>query len=107
MIESVPLWGSFSIIGVLVGIIVTVLIMFLRGDIVSRKQLDQVQKIADTFQEAWKTEQATKQEAIALSNQLMVVATTMEKVLDALPVPTSVKTDDNSSTVATRGPSVA
>ena len=85
MIETVPLWGSFSVIGVLVGIIVTVMIMDLRGDRVSRKQLDQVQKIADTFQKAWEISEQTKEGLVDVLNKLTVGQDTILRILQSYP----------------------
>ena len=92
MIEGIPISGSMSIIGVLLTIISTVIIMLLRGDIATRKEVDQVQKLADTMQKAWETsehgreiQENTIQGQAEVLNKLVVGQDTILKVMDALP----------------------
>jgi hypothetical protein len=82
---ELPLWGQWSLFGLSLGFNFFFITLYIRGILVSRAQLDQVQKLADTFQAAWAQDQETKHEAIALTALLTTTATTMEKVLNALP----------------------
>jgi hypothetical protein len=84
-VGMIPIWGQWGLLGLSVSINLFLLTRFAMGLWVSRAQLEQVQKVADTFQQAWSTDQQTKHEAIALTTQLTITAQTMEKVLNALP----------------------
>lgn len=85
MIEELPIWGQLSIIGVLVSIIVTVFIMYIRGDIVSRKAVDQAQKMADTFQEAWATSHAAYLGLVEPISKMVTGQETILRILEATP----------------------
>lgn len=39
---DVPVWGQFSILGILLGIVVTGLVMILRGELITGKRQDQI-----------------------------------------------------------------
>lgn len=83
--ETLPIWGQFSIVAVLVGIIATVLILFFRGEITSRKQLDQVQKMADTWMHAYEMSEK-KWEAVGPTlNNLVVTSDTILHIIQAAP----------------------
>jgi len=92
MIEGIPLWGSASVIGVLLSMLAAVVVMLFRGDIATRKEVDQVQKVADTLHKAWETaehgreiaEETNRGQAEVL-NKILVGQDTMMRVLDALP----------------------
>lgn len=83
---GMPVWGIATLAGLPLTLLIFIGIQALRGEFVTRKQLDAVQKIADTFQKAWEVSEQGKHEALALANQLTVTAQTMEKVLNALPL---------------------
>ena len=92
MIEGIPIWGSLSIISVLLTVIATIIIMLFRGDIATRKEVDQVQKLADTMQKAWEIsehgreiQENTIQGQAEVLNKLVVGQDTILKVMDALP----------------------
>ena len=92
MIESIPLSGSLSVIGVLTTIIATGIVMLFRGDIATRKEVDQVQKLADTMHKAWETsehgreiQENTIQGQSEVLNKLVIGQDTILKVMDALP----------------------
>ena len=84
---DVPVWGQVSLIGILFSVVVTVFILYLRGEIVPRKQLEQVQQMADTFRDAWEVSQTNQQEQIAVIGKLTVAATTLQKIADSWPKP--------------------
>jgi len=92
MPTELPLWGQFSVVVILVSIIIAILLMFFRGDIATRKQIDQVQKIADTFQKAWETSEharetaeSTNQGQADVLNKILIGQETMARVLDSMP----------------------
>lgn len=83
MLEQVILWGqipAYAGYGV-------ILFLFLKGVIVSRSQLDQVQKTADTFRQAWEASHSVTQQQADLLSSLTVTQKTMLKVMNALPKP--------------------
>lgn len=86
MLEQIPLWGSFSVIGVLVGIIVTVIVLLFRGDLTTRKHLDQVFKISESWQKAWEVSEQTKQGQAEVLNKLLVGQDTMLRILESRPL---------------------
>lgn len=83
---GLPVWGVATLVGLPLTVLIFIGIQALRGEFVTRRQLDAVQKIADTFQKAWEVSEQGKHEALALASQLTVTAQTMEKVLNALPL---------------------
>lgn len=87
MLEQVVFWGQVPAYVLLV----TVAGLFAKGVIVSRSQLDQVQKTADTFLAAWQTSNAVNEKQAELLGQLTVTNQTMLKVLNALPKPQGVE----------------
>lgn len=41
---SIPIWGQLSIVGLLLGLVGTILVMILRGDLITGKQQDRLNK---------------------------------------------------------------
>lgn len=89
LLEEVPLWGQWSVLGMSIGLNVTFVLLFVRGIIVSRAQLDQVQKTADMFQLAWSNTQKDGAEMKQMLLDVSVGMKTMAKVIEALPKPAS------------------
>lgn len=85
MLESVPMWGQVSLFGLSLGLNITFIILIARGILATRAQLEQVQKVADTFQKAWETAMTTNGESIAVLNKLTVSSDTMLKILEERP----------------------
>lgn len=85
MLESVPLWGQISLLGLSLGFNITVLVLVVKGLLVTRPQLDQVQKTADTFQAAWATTQADNSEQKAMIVEIASGMKTVTKFINSLP----------------------
>jgi hypothetical protein len=83
VLEQVIFWGQIPAYVALAAVVG----LFFKGVIVSRSQLDQVQKTADTFLAAWQTSNAVNEKQAELLGQLTVTNQTMLKVLSALPKP--------------------
>lgn len=92
-VENITTWIQLGPLGILAAVLAISWILLAKGVVVPGNRVDQVQKVADTFQKAWETERASKSEAIELAQSLMTVSETMQKVLDALPVPDDVRGD--------------
>lgn len=84
-LADLPITGQWTILGVLVGIIVFILVQFFRGEIVTRKHLDQVQKIADGWRESWGTTMQVQASTITILERMVALADTFEHFLESLP----------------------
>jgi hypothetical protein len=82
---EIPLWGQWGLLGFSMGLVLFFMVQFIRGELVSRKQLEDAQRASDSWQHAWEVSQQTNHEVVALLGQLTVTTQTMERVLNALP----------------------
>lgn len=89
---DLPVAGQWSVLGILIGLVVFFIVQDARGDRVPRKQVDQVQKTADMWQQAWETAMTTQASTAVTLERLTttlarvdVLADTMEHVLGSLP----------------------
>jgi hypothetical protein len=82
---GLPVWGVGTLVGLPLTALIFIFVRYIQGEIVSRKQLEDKQKVADSWQHAWEVSQETNHAATDLLKQLTVTAQTMEKVLQALP----------------------
>lgn len=94
LLSELPVAGQWTVLGILVGLLVFVVLQIFRGELVPRKQVDQVQKIADTYQRAWENSQQTNvtlsvtlEQFTGLVARMEPLAETMEHVLESLPKP--------------------
>lgn len=85
--DVLPIWSQWGIVGVLATALVYFVVAFVHGDIASRKQLDQVQRMADTFKDAWIAEQQVKTDLSNAVVRLTDVADTIEHFIKSLPTP--------------------
>ena len=83
--ESVPLIGQLSLLGLSLGLNVTGIILLLRGILATRPQLESVQKMSDTWQHAWEVEKQTNEKQAETLNKLVVIGETSLRILEALP----------------------
>lgn len=83
--DILPLWSQWGIMGVLVAVIVYVAIEFIRGDITTRKHLEQVQKLADTFKDAWVADQQIKADLASAVARMETLSDTFEHFINSLP----------------------
>lgn len=84
--------GDVGFTGLLVVIVIFFTVQWVRGELVSRKQLEQVQKIAETFREAWEVSERSNdvlresvQGQTEVLNRLLLGQETMVKILKASP----------------------
>lgn len=82
---GLPVWGVGTLVGLPLTALLFIFVRYIQGEIVSRKQLEDKQKVADSWQHAWEVSQETNHAVMELLQQLTVTAQTMEKVLKALP----------------------
>jgi hypothetical protein len=82
---GLPTWGIGTLVGLPLTILLFVFVQFMRDEFVSRKRLQDVQKVADSWQHAWEVSQQTNHDVSQLLGQMVVTAQTMEKVLKAMP----------------------
>ena len=83
--ETVPLWGQLSILGLSLGLNIPFIVLLARGILATRPQLEQVQKIADTFRDAWDTAMKANEKHGEALNKLVVMAETTQRILEARP----------------------
>lgn len=95
LLSELPVWGQWSVLGILVSIIVFVIILLLKGDLVTRKHVDSVQKTADSWQKAWETSMQVQASMTLVLEKMMTVAETMEHLLVSLPQPDKKQGDDS------------
>lgn len=84
-LESIPLWGQLGIAGVPLLLIVWVIYAILKGDLVTRKHVEQVQAMADTYLKAFQVAQETTEKQAALLKSLTATSETMAHLIEALP----------------------
>lgn len=95
LLSELPIWGQWSVLGTLVALIVFVIILLLKGDLVTRKHVDSVQKTADSWQHAWETSMQVQASMTTVLEKMMTVAETMEHLLLSLPQPPDKQGDDS------------
>lgn len=83
---GLPVWGIGALVGLPLTVLLFICVRYIQGEIVSRKQLEDKQRVADSWQHAWEVSQETNHAATDLLKQLTITAQTMERVLNALPL---------------------
>ena len=84
-IEDLPVWGQLSIYGILLALIVLVIVLFLKGEIVARKEVDGVRDNAELFRKAWEVDQMTIQRQAEMLGSFTVTMQTVQKILESMP----------------------
>lgn len=85
VLESIPIWGQWGLFGLSLSLNIFFIAQLFRGEIPTRKQLDQVQKTADTFQAAWATAQADNSEQKTMIVEIASGMKTVIKFINSLP----------------------
>lgn len=85
VLESIPIWGQWGILGLSLSLNIFFIAQLFRGEIPTRRELDQVQKTADTFQAAWATAQADNSEQKGMIVEIADGMRTVTKFINALP----------------------
>lgn len=86
-LDVLPIWSQWGITGVLIVVLVYIAVEFIRGNLATRKQVDQVQRMADTFKDAWIAEQQVKTDLADAVMRLTDVADIIEHFIKSLPRP--------------------
>lgn len=86
-LEGIPIWGQWGILGLSIGLNIFGAVEFIRGTWTSRKNLDQVQKLADTFQHAWEVSEKKWETVVPTLNNLVVTSDTILRIIEAAPIP--------------------
>ena len=84
---TIPVFAQWSILGLSIGMNLFVLVEFIRGTWTTRKNLDQVQRLADTFQKAWEVSEKKWEAVGPVLNNLMVTSDTILHIIQAAPRP--------------------
>lgn len=84
-LESLPIWGQWGLLGVLLGVVVFVIYAIINGKLVTRSQVEQVQQMADTYLRAFEVAQSTTEQQGRLLESLTTTSESMQKLLDSLP----------------------
>lgn len=87
-LAELPVWGQWSVLGILLSVIVFGVVLVLKGLLVPRSQLDAVQKTADSWQKAWETSMQVQASTTIVLERVNTLADTLEHVLTSLPAPT-------------------
>lgn len=85
MLLDLPIWGQLSIMALSLGLNITFILMYVRGELASRREVEQIQKTADTFQAAWATAQADNSEQKSMIVDIADGMRTVTKFINALP----------------------
>lgn len=93
---AIPLWGQLSFLGLSVGLNIFFVTRIAMGMLVPYNRVEAEQKNTALWQHAWEVKEQTTAEATDLVRQLAVIGLTMEKVLNALPVSVTRRTDARS-----------
>jgi hypothetical protein len=87
LISELPDWTQLSMFALSVVVNGFFVIKWVNGGFVSRKEVDQVQKMADTWQHGWETSQNNFAVLTGLVNELTPIADTLKKFISSLPQP--------------------
>lgn len=82
--ESLPSWSQWSIFGLSFSLNVFLLVQFIRGELVSRKQVDAIERVGQGYQKAWEISENTKQEGADVLKHLVASSDTALQILQAL-----------------------
>lgn len=84
-LEGIPIWGQWGILGLSIGLNIFGAVEFIRGTWTSRRNLDQVQKVADTYLHAWEVSEKKWEVVGPTLNNLVVTSDTILRILEAAP----------------------
>ncbi len=84
---TLPLWGQYGILGLSLGLNIFFVVQIVRGELVSRKELDQVQKTAETWQHGWEVGQQNQHVWTELLTKFNTLADALQHFIESLPKP--------------------
>lgn len=85
VLGDLPTWSQVSLAGLSLAFNFYIVIAFIRGDIVPRKQLEQVQKMADTWQHGWEVSQANESRLGTIATNLTGMSDVFQHFIESLP----------------------
>jgi hypothetical protein len=86
-VGEIPFWGQWGLLGISISLNVFFMARYSLGEWVSRKQLDQVQKMADTWQHGWEVAQSNQSAAAELLVKLGPLVDSFQHFIESLPAP--------------------
>lgn len=94
LLAELPVVGQWTVLGISFALNVYWIIQLLRGEMPTRRELDQVQRTSDMWQRAWEASQevqvknaVTMEQFTSLVARMHPLADTLEHVLESLPKP--------------------
>lgn len=85
VLGSLPTWSQVSIAGLSLAFNFFIVVEFIRGGIVPRKQVEQVQKMADTWQHGWEVSQANETRLGTIATNLTAMSDVFRHFIESLP----------------------
>lgn len=82
---DIPLWGEYGVLGLSLGLNIFVVVSLLRGILATRPQLDAIQKVADSWQQAYQDSMANQKDNALTMEELAVLTKTFSHFLESLP----------------------
>jgi len=86
-LEGIPIWGQWGILGLSLGLNIFGAVEFIRGTWTSRRNLDQVQKVADTYLRAWEVSEKKWETVVPTLNNLVVTSDMILRIIESAPRP--------------------
>jgi hypothetical protein len=86
-LEGIPIWGQWGILGLSLGLNIFGAVEFIRGTWTSRRNLDQVQKVADTYLHAWEVSEKKWETVVPTLNNLVVTSDMILRIIESAPRP--------------------
>lgn len=84
---GLPTWGVATLVGLPLTILVFLLVQAIRGEFVSRRQMEAVQKVADSWQHAWEVSQQTQADQATALTRMTTLTDVFEHFIESLPKP--------------------
>jgi hypothetical protein len=85
LLAGIPLVGQLTLVGLSFSLNLFGLVQYIRGELVSRKHVEEVQKMADQWQHAWEVSMQTQAANALALERMTVLADTFEHFLTSLP----------------------
>lgn len=85
VLGSLPTWSQVSIAGLSLAFNFFIAVELIRGNLVPRKQVEQVQKMADTWQHGWEVSQANEARLGAIATNLTAMSDVFQHFIESLP----------------------
>lgn len=84
-LESIPIAGQYSIIGILLALVVLIVGLVLRGTLVPKSHLDRANDFTDKALRAWELEKEKSSDLTTLLMRMTALDDTVMKLINSLP----------------------